>query len=259
MRRREGCLDVYENPYYCDVSFGFRDIAKEVDFFEECIRKYSKVKVKRVLDIGCGPSPYMLELVKRGYAFTGLDISKPMLDYSLEKARKAGITIGVIHADMRKFRVKENFDFAFCMLGSLEVETNSEFLSHLDSVATCLSQGGLYLLDSGIQFDWTKLGGESWTVIKDRLIINVAWGMAPLNFVEQKVVEKITLEVIEGGKAKVLKTEKVGKLIFPQEFLELVNRNGKFEFLGWFNNFDLEQPLEKAERFNRPVTLLRKR
>lgn len=64
---------------------------------------------------------------------------------------------------------------------------------------------------------------------------------------------------IEGNSAKVLKTEKVGKLIFPQEFLKLVNRNGKFEFLGWFNNFDLEQPLEKAEKFNRPVTLLRKR
>jgi len=25
--------------------------------------------------------------------------------------------------------------------------------------------------------------------------------------------------------------------------------NGEFEFIGWFNNFDLEQPLEKAEKF----------
>ena len=230
MRRRKGCLDVYENPYYYDVAFGFRDIAKEVDFFEECIRKFSKVRVKRVLDIGCGPSPYMLELVKRGYAFTGLDKSKPTLDYSMEKARKAGIAIGVIHADMRKFQVKENFNFAFCMLGSLEVETNSEFLSHLDSVAKCLSQGGLYLLDSGIQFDWTKLGGESWTVIKDGLIINVTWETAPLNFVEQKIIERITLEVIEGKRTKVLKTEKVGKLIFPQEFLNLLIEMGNLNF-----------------------------
>jgi len=30
----------------------------------------------------------MLELVKRGYSFTGLDISEAMLAYSLEKARK---------------------------------------------------------------------------------------------------------------------------------------------------------------------------
>ncbi|MBS7621046.1 hypothetical protein KEJ32_02880 [Candidatus Bathyarchaeota archaeon] len=48
---------------------------------------------------------------------------------------------------------------------------------------------------------------------------------------------RITLEVIEDGKTKVLITEKVGKLIFPQEFLELLNKNNKFEFVGWFNNF----------------------
>jgi hypothetical protein len=73
------------------------------------------------------------------------------------------------------------------------------------------------------------------------------------------VVERITLEVIEEGKKKVLRNERMCKLIFPQEFLELLGRNGKFEFLGWFNSFDLEQPLEKAERLNRPVTLLRRK
>jgi SAM-dependent methyltransferase len=224
------CQDVYENPFYYDVAFGFRDIAKEVDFFEECIRRFSKIRVRRVLDIGCGTSPYMLELVRRGYFFTGLDISKAMLTYSLEKAKKAGIGIEVIHADMHNFRVKRKFDFAFCMLGSLMVETNGELLTHLDSVAACLNQGGLYLIDGGIQFDWTKLGRESWTVMKDELIINVDWGVTPINYVEQRVVERITLEVIEEGKKKVLRNERMCKLIFPQEFLELLGRNGNLSF-----------------------------
>jgi hypothetical protein len=139
------------------------------------------------------------------------------------------------------------------------VETNGELLTHLDSVAACLNQGGLYLIDGGIQFDWTKLGRESWTVMKDELIINVDWDVTPIDYVEQRVVERITLEVIEEGKKKVLRNERMCKLIFPQEFLELLGRNGKFEFLGWFNSFDLEQPLEKAERLNRPVTLLRRK
>jgi SAM-dependent methyltransferase len=260
MEKRKDCGDVYENPFYYEVAFGFRDIAKEVDFFEECIKRFSRVKVKRVLDIGCGPSPYMLELVRRGYAFTGLDINRVMLDYSLKKARKAGITIEVIHADMRSFRVEKTFDFAFCMLGSLEIETNNELLSHLDSVEACLKRGSLYLLDGAVHFDWTELKGEGWTVIKDGLTINVDWRVTPLNFVEQKVKESITLEVIEQGRTtKILKTEKVGKLIFPQEFLELIHKNGKFEFVGWFNNFDLKQPLETTRKFNRPVILLRKK
>jgi len=252
-------LDLYDSPFYYDVAFGFRDIRKEVDFFEECIRKFSKTKVDKVLDIGCGPSPYMLELAKRGYAFTGLDLSSAMLDYSLKKASKAGIKIETIHADMRSFKTKEKFDFVFCMLGSISIESNRDFLSHLDSVAGCLGSGGLYLIDASINFDWTGLGRERWTMLKNGLTVNVTWEEEPMSLTEQKVIDRLIVEVFEEGKTTVFKTEKIDKIIFPQEFLELVEKNGKFEFLGWYNNFNLAESLENAKKMNRPVTLLRRK
>jgi SAM-dependent methyltransferase len=255
----ENLIDVYDNPFYYDVAFSFRDISREVDFFEKCIKKFSKTKVKKILDIGCGPCPYMEELAKRGYTFTGLDLSKLMLGYSLEKARKSGIKIAIIHADMRNFKAKEQFDFAFCMLGSVTVESNEDFLSHLDSMAACIRSGGLYLIDAVIQFDWTRLGSDSWTVIKNGLIVNVTWSTSAINYIEQKAMDRLVVEVIEDGKAKVFKTERTSKIIFPQEFFELVRKNGRFEFLGWYNNFDLAQPLEKAMQFNRPMTVLRRK
>ena len=259
MKRKEKSLDLYDNPFYYEVAFSFRDICKEVDFFEQCIKKFSNIRVKKVLDVGCGPSPYMLELAKRGYAFAGLDLSKAMLDYSLKKAQKAGIKIGTIHADMQNFKTKEKFDFAFCMLGSIAIESNKDFLSHLDSVAGCLRRGGLYLIDASIDFDWTSLGSQSWTVMKNGLTVNVTWKCVPINLVKQKIIEKVIVEVIEDGENKVFETERVNKVIFPQEFLELVGRNGKFEFAGWYNNFNLAEPLEKATKINRPITLLRKK
>ena len=251
--------NLYDSPFYYEVAFGFRDISKEVDFFEECIRKFSKIKVNKVLDIGCGPSPYMLELAKRGYAFTGLDLSSAMLDYSLKKARKAGIKIKTIHADMCSFKTKEKFDFVFCMLGSIAIESNRDFLSHLDSVAGCLRSGGLYLIDASINFDWTGLGRERWTMMKNGLTMNVTWEEEPMSLVEQKIIDRLIVEVFEEGKTTVFKTEKVDKIIFPQEFLELVEKNGKFEFLGWYNNFKLAESLGKAKKMNRPVTLLRRK
>ena len=160
---------------------------------------------------------------------------------------------------MSSFKTKEKFDFIFCMLGSISVESSTDFLSHLNSVATCLKNGGLYLIDAAIQFDWSRLGGESWTIIKNGLTVNVTWMVVPANYVEQKIVEKLIVEAIENGKPKIFKMEKMGKITFPQEFLELVEKHGKFEFLGWYNNFDLTQPLEKATRFNRPITLLRRK
>jgi hypothetical protein len=40
------------------------------------------------LDVYENPFYYEVELVKRGYAFTGLDISKAMLDYTLKRRGK---------------------------------------------------------------------------------------------------------------------------------------------------------------------------
>lgn len=252
-------MSLYENPYYYDLAFSYRDIRREVDFFEECIKKFSKIKVKKVLDIGCGPSPYLLELAKRGYAFTGLDKSKEMLEYSVKKAEKAGIKIKTIHADMRNFRCDEQFDFAFCMLGSIAMESNEDFLSHLAAVSNCLNEGGLYLIDAVANFNWTQLGRESWTILKNGLTINVTWEEIPVNLVEQKVLERCIVKVVEPNKTKVLKEETILKVIFPQEFLELIKRNKQFEFLGWYNNFNLTLPLEKETRFSRPITILRRK
>jgi len=207
--------DLYDCPFYYEVAFDFRNIGKEVDFFEECIKKFSKIKVKKVLEIGCGPSPYMSELTKRGYAFTGLDLSSAMLQYSLEKAKKAKIKIGTIHADMRRFETKEEFDFVFCMLGSIAIESNRDFLSHLDSIEGCLGSGGLYLVDASINFDWTGMGRERWTMLKDGLTVNVTWEEEPMSLTEQKVIDRLIVEVFEDGKTSVFKTEKIAKVIFP--------------------------------------------
>jgi len=260
MERKSKSPNLYDNPYYYELAFSFRDIGKEVDFFERCIKKFSKISVKEVLDVACGPNPYMPELVKRGYAFTGLDLSDAMLKHSMDKAKKAGIKAKMIHADMRTFRTGEKFDFVFCMLGSIAVESTGDFLSHLDSVAGCLRKGGLYLIDGSVNFDWTGLGSQSWTIVKEGLTVNVSWEPVPINLVQQKIIDRCTVEVIEEGrKTKVFRTERLDKIIFSQEFLELVEKNGKFEFVGWFNNFSLAEPLENAKKINRPMTLLRRK
>jgi len=87
----------------------------------------------------------------------------------------------------------------------------------------------------------------------------VTWEEVPINLVEQKIIDRVIAEVIENGKTKIFKTEKVDKIIFPQEFLELVEKNGKFEFVGWYNNFNLAELLENATKINRPITLLRRK
>ena len=54
------------------------------------------------------------------------------------------------------------------------------------------------------------------------------------------------------------RAERIDKILFLQELLELVEKNGRFDFIGWCNNFDLSKPLEKTTRFNKPMILLRR-
>ena len=122
-------MEIYKHPLYYEIAFGFIDSKEQIDSFEKIITKFSKIKVKRFLDIACGPSLQLREAAKRGYEAVGLDSSSEMLTYLQQKAQEEGVKIETLHGDMCKFRLKKKVDFAFIMMGSLDVESNEKFLS----------------------------------------------------------------------------------------------------------------------------------
>jgi SAM-dependent methyltransferase len=56
----------------------------------------------RVLDEACGQGRHAIELARRGYAVTGLDLSEYLLGVAAERARAAGLEIRWVHGDMRR-------------------------------------------------------------------------------------------------------------------------------------------------------------
>jgi 2-polyprenyl-3-methyl-5-hydroxy-6-metoxy-1,4-benzoquinol methylase len=81
----------------------------EVDFIEKEI-KFDKSK--RILDIGCGTGRHAVELAKRGYAVTGIDLSEAMLKKAAQKAETAGVKVEFKQQDARKLPFHEEFDLA---------------------------------------------------------------------------------------------------------------------------------------------------
>jgi predicted TPR repeat methyltransferase len=57
----------------------------ECDFIEKEI-KFDKTK--KILDIGCGTGRHCIELSKRGYRVTGVDLSSSQIKKAQEKAEK---------------------------------------------------------------------------------------------------------------------------------------------------------------------------
>jgi len=252
--------ELYDNPKYYEIAFSFRDISAEVDVFEECFKRFSKIPVKSVLELSCGNGPHMEELVKRGYQYNGLDLSEAMLTYVRQKARRIGAEINLIQGNMINFTTEPMVDFVYVLLGSLFARNTSDLLSHFNSVARVLKRGGLYLLDWCIQFDqpWTSPGKDTWEIERDGIRVKTTVSWKAVNLISQTFEETIVFEIDDHGKQQTIIGRDVKRAIYPQEFLYFVSNSEHFQFIGWWNNWDLSQPLEQATEITRPIAIVQK-
>ena len=252
----------YDYPRYYEIAFSFRDIPYEVGVIEQTIDRYALCDVRSLLELACGPSQHMTELSRRGLYFQGMDINQAMLDYSREKAIKARSDASFHRQSMVKFQLEQPVEYVFIALGDLYVRSTEELKSHLSSVATTLRQGGLFLLDWCVQFDPVKMfkaDGDTWEIKDGSICVKSCVKMRPTNYVEQLFEEQLDIEVEDASTFLSLSSYSIKRAVYPQEFLELIKNTNQFEFIGWWNNWDLDQPLtEKTQDVYRPITLLRR-
>jgi hypothetical protein len=250
-------MEAYRHPRYYEIALAPDDPAKEVDFFEAVIGKCSKAADRRVFELAAGTAPYLEEWHKRGYAYCGLDLSSAMVDFGRDKARRHGIDATFLLGDMRDLdRSLGPFDLAYVLLGSLYVRSNREFLDHLDRVADVLAAGGLYLLDSFVWFRIFHDYRRSWNRRKDKISVHTRYRAEIIDPIAQTYDECLTFTVNDHGKNIVISGRVPAKVFFPQEFLCLVELSGRFEFIGWYNDFSFTAEV-KAE--GRHLAVLRKR
>lgn len=250
-------MSLYKNPKYYEIAFSFRNIPSEVDFFEKAIENFSKIKVRKIFELASGNSPYLEEWQKRGYEYFGLDLNEEMLDFVKARAREKGIKATLFRANMNKFSLgMPKVDLAYVLLGSLYAKSNEEFFQHLDSVSKILKSGGLYILDGVVWFNILSDNKQSWTISKRGIKVKSTFRANVIDPVAQVFQEEAILEIWDHGKKKQIRSNEIRKLFFPQEFLTLIKCHNKFEFLGWFNNFDINK---QATPKGRQVVVLRKK
>jgi ubiquinone/menaquinone biosynthesis C-methylase UbiE len=68
-----------------------------------------------VLEVAPGPGYLAIEMARRGYAVTGLDISESFVRIARERARKAGVAVDVRHGNAAQMPCADaTFDFIVC-------------------------------------------------------------------------------------------------------------------------------------------------
>lgn len=114
---------------------------QEVDFLESEIEFNKQIKI---IDIGCGTGRHSIELAKRGYKVTGIDLSENMLNRAKEKAKDVNVEVQFIQADARNFHFDEKFDLALilCEGGFSLMETDEMNFAILKNATSCVAPGG---------------------------------------------------------------------------------------------------------------------
>jgi len=250
---------IYSQAKYYEIAFSFVDCKKQVELFENFIKKYSKIDVKRVLDIACGPSLQLREFAKKNYQTIGLDFSSKMIEYLNSQSKLENLKIMTIKTDMNKFKLKQKADFAYILMGSFKYTKNNKLLlTHLDSVADSLNQGGLYLIEN-LSLNWASndfFKPQTWTMKKDKIKVKTTYKITPKNALTQIVTQMIKFEVDDNGKKIKFIDVNDLKIVFPEEIKLLVELNSKFEFIGFFER-NSTKPLKKESPDN--IIILRKK
>lgn len=146
------------------------DYVQWADFIEKSFRKYSpEKKIRSVLDLGCGTGSMSIELARRGYDMTALDISGEMLSVADHRARDEGIqNILFLIGDMCAFELYGTVDAIVCCLDVINhLDRREDLLACFSLVSNYLEPEGVFLFDLNTPYKFKTTYADSDYILED--------------------------------------------------------------------------------------------
>ncbi|HOW92160.1 MAG TPA: class I SAM-dependent methyltransferase [Anaerolineaceae bacterium] len=116
---------------------------------------------KKLLDVACGEGSFSVEMAKKGWTVTGVDLSDEMLRLAKHRAKQENVQVSYIKQDMRFIDYQNEFDMVTCWFDSLNfLTTQNDLQSAFNSIARSLKPNGWFLFDMntiyGLAVYWQK-------------------------------------------------------------------------------------------------------
>ena len=236
-------------PIYDRVN-GEIDYSAWADFVEENIRRYNpNMTTELVLDLGCGTGKMTLELARRGYDMTGVDLSSEMLDIARCAAEREGLSDKMLWLlqDITEFELYGTVELCVSCLDTINHLTSPKELKKcLSLVHNYLVPDGLFLFDINGKRKFEEIYADNSYVMEEENSVCV-WQNS-YNPKTKLCDFFITLfEEDEDGKYNrydELQTERMYTLRSIKSALAECG----FEFLGAYSDFDFNEATDDSER-----------
>ena len=137
---RNSGLDIYEMAHY---SHG-----EHLDEIEAVLSWYGK-EGSRLLDLGCGGGLHALELAKRGYRVTGVDLEPSAIALARERCSQMNGAAEFLVADLMDYNLGELgcFNMIYSLGNVISHIRRKRLPALLEMVRSCLEVDGIFLFD----------------------------------------------------------------------------------------------------------------
>ena len=251
---------IYDHPKYYDLVFG-ADCAAEIKFILGCGEEFMRGKCQRMFEPACGTGRLLFALAKRGFDVGGLDLNAKAIEFCNARFERHGFDFRAFVADMADFKVHKRYDIAFNTINSFRhLGSESAARGHLDSMASAIRKGGLYLL--GVHLTPTKAPpseGEAWSARRGHLSINTYMWTRDRN--PKRRVERfgIRFDVHCPTRSFRIEDELVLRSYTQKQMDALIASSEQWESVATFDfGYDLKHPIEVDAMTEDVVYVLRR-
>lgn len=215
---------------------------KRCEYFDGLIKKYSSLKGKNLLDLGCGTGTLSEELAKLGYNCIGLDNSEEML---AEAASNREHDIFYICQDMREIELLNPVDITICALDGINhLLTEADLKKCFDGVSRYTNIGGLFIFDVNTAYKHEKILANN-SFVYDLDDVYCVWSSTLL---ENSTVE-LCIDVFERkDDAYFRSSESFCERAYSGEALDRLLEESGFEVLEHFDWDSENPPKEDSEK-----------
>ena len=233
-------------PFYDSINSDI-DYSLWADFIEKIIERERSVRPELLLDLGCGTGKMTLELARRGYDMTGIDISPEMLGVARERADAEGLDVLWLCQDMTEFELYGTVDVALCCLDGINHLTEpSDLKKTFSLVHNYLSPDGLFIFDVNGRYKFENIYSDRAYVMEEDGAVCI-WQNAYNE--KNKICDfYITLFKEEEDGSYTRYDESERERMYTLRSLKSALTAAKFEVIGAYSDFNFSVASDASER-----------